>query len=89
MNAAATADWQILGFADDGPGRVGSEHYGIPILCTSGQICDQAGLDVHVHLAIGDNRRRGRLARQFEEQGLSPATLVHQRAETAPGHQCR
>ena len=64
MNAAATADWQILGFADDGPGRGGSEHYGIPILCASGQIGDQLGLDVHVHLAIGD------LPRRFDAQDI-------------------
>lgn len=85
MNAAETASWEILGFADDRPERVGGEHYGVPIVSTSSDIAQRFGRDVHLHLAIGNNQERARLAEAGAEQGLAAATLVHPRAETAQG----
>lgn len=85
MNAAGTAEWTILGFADDAPDLVGEERFGVPVVATSEDIADRFGTDVRVHIAIGANRTRGRIARTCGEQGLVPASLIHPRAEIAHG----
>lgn len=85
MNAAGTGAWEIRGFADDQPDRVGGEHCGIPVIASSEDIAARLGSQVRVHFAIGDNHQRARLAEICADQGLKAATLVHPRAELAPG----
>jgi sugar O-acyltransferase (sialic acid O-acetyltransferase NeuD family) len=83
MNAAGTAQWDILGFADDRSGAAGGEHYGTPVLCSIPAITDMCGRDTLVFLAVGDNRVRRDLAASLERQGVRFATLIHPRAELA------
>lgn len=78
-------DWDVLGFADDNEGKVGTTHYGVPVLCTSNDIQRVAGDDVYVHLAIGGNYERKTAAKSCETRGLALATLVHPRSERGQG----
>lgn len=83
MTAAGGDGWDILGFADDAPEKIGGEHYGAPILCASAEIPRVCGADAHVYVAVGDNQKRRRLAQACAEMGLRAATLVHPKAELA------
>ncbi len=85
MGPCGAGGWDVLGFADDAPAKIGREHYGVPILCASGDIGRVCGEDAHVYLAIGDNGERQRLAQECRGRGLRMATLVHPRAERAEG----
>jgi sugar O-acyltransferase (sialic acid O-acetyltransferase NeuD family) len=79
------ADYEILGFCDDNPTRIGEAFDGLEVLGTSAQIArNLAGRAVHFHCAIGSNRARQRLVALFEEAGLIPEALVDPSAIVAP-----
>lgn len=83
MTAAGSARWDVLGFADDRAGAVGTEFYGVPILCSTSDLASFANGNATVFIAIGDNRTRRKVAERLAAQGLPFATLIHPKAELA------
>lgn len=82
MNAAGSADFQLVGLADDTvpPG----ESLGfLKVLGKPADAARQLPAGAAFHVAIGDNRARLRIAVELIELGLKPASLISPRAEIA------
>lgn len=79
VNAAAgQPEWNILGYADDDPGKHGCEFYGFRVLGTAEEIAwRDVGRDVWYSCAVGDNAARQELAARLDGLGWRAATLIH------------
>lgn len=84
MSAAGSRAWDVVGILDDNPERDGTELDGVRVvLGTRAQTLFRPG-EVLVHIAIGANKPRRRLAEKLAAAGYGFATLVHPRAIVAP-----
>jgi sugar O-acyltransferase (sialic acid O-acetyltransferase NeuD family) len=77
--------WTVVGFADDNPTLANTLIDGVPVLgSVRAVLVAFRGRNVRVHLAIGNNQRRKRLAKLWRDDGFRGATLVDPTAVIAP-----
>ncbi len=80
MNAdgAFALPWNILGYVDDEPSKIGREFYGYRVLGSPEGVAStlDAG-EVWYHCAIGDNTARMRMTARLSALGWRAATLIH------------
>lgn len=70
--AARLGGWTVLGFVDDGPGP-DAGHAGVRLLDPD----DPKLATAAVHVAIGDNAVRRRVAQRLTEEGLELVNIIH------------
>lgn len=74
----ASKPWQILGYADDDPAKVGSRLYGYPVLGSASEVAAKwRGEKIWFYCAIGCNETRGKTAAALARLGWQAATLIH------------
>ena len=90
MNSASCRDtggralWEILGYADDDPGKKGQLIRGCIVHGTIQEAFAKFGSkDIGFAAAVGSNKARERVACVAEELGWTPETLVHPSAIVA------
>ena len=77
--------WNVFGFVDDNPSLANTTIDGVPVIGSVRAVLQAyRGRDVRVHLAIGTNQRRKRLAQLWRDEGCRGATLVDPTAVIAP-----
>lgn len=77
--------WQLIGFADDDPKKVGCEIFSLPVLGSPEQaVARLSGGGLWYHCATGCNSTRAELAERLDKTGASSATLIHPSAVVAP-----
>jgi len=81
---AAEPPWNILGYVDDDPAKIGQEFYGYCVLGLPEDVARDLGRDeVWYYCAIGDNRARERVTVRLSALGWRAATLIHPTAVRA------
>lgn len=78
-----SAGWELAGFVDDAPERVGKEIWGVPVISWAELVRRAADGDVAVALGVGDNAARERVAQRLQAAGLPLASVVHATAVVA------
>ncbi len=77
--------WNLIGIADDNPALADTMIDGVPVIGSVRAVLQaHRSRDVRVHLAIGNNQRRKRLAQLWRDEGFRGATLVDPTAVVAP-----
>ncbi len=83
---AQCANFDVVGFADDDPGKRGGLWFGLPIISSGPRdtinICREH--KASLILAIGDNRARSFLYEHFGAHGCSFAVVIHPKAIVSP-----
>lgn len=85
-DAASSAGWRVIGFADDDPARAGTAVLGIPIVAIGlAHVIEQCRQqDACAVVALGDNRARSRVFAELCAAGVELGTIIHARAWVAP-----
>lgn len=79
--ALATGQFDVVGFLDDHPDRIGTVFLNRPVL--AGLAEQPRAHKAQLFIAIGDNLTRLRIAAQLQQHPLGFATLIHPRAVVA------
>jgi sugar O-acyltransferase (sialic acid O-acetyltransferase NeuD family) len=70
--------WNLLGYADDDPEKIGSENYGFRVLGNAEAIAHQhEGKEIWYFCAIGNNAVREKVTNRLDQLGWQAATLIH------------
>jgi sugar O-acyltransferase (sialic acid O-acetyltransferase NeuD family) len=83
-DAARAAGFELAGFVDDAPARVGGAVWGLPVIGWAALVEAAAGGLARVALGVGDNAARARCHARLGAAGLAVATVVHPAAVVAP-----
>ena len=70
----ADADWDLLGFLDDAPSRIGQHVIGLPVLGSADWIAEHR--DTQVAMGIGHPWTRYTAARRLDTIGVTWATVI-------------
>ena len=85
VDAALAAGWNVHGYVDDRPERLGARVLGLPVLVAGRQqaidYCRRQ--NAHIVVAVGDNRARAGIYRDLTDSGIALATIVHPSAVVA------
>ncbi len=86
-DAAVSAGWDVIGFADDDPSKLGTTVLGIPVTVIGPEnailFCRERPASFVV--AVGTNATRKRLFLRLVEAGLTAAAVRHPSAQVAAG----
>lgn len=69
--------WKIVGFGDDNPDLKGADFAGYSVMGTTEELCRSLDPDTYFYCAVGNNRKRARVARIMLDGGFKGATLIH------------
>jgi sugar O-acyltransferase (sialic acid O-acetyltransferase NeuD family) len=70
--------WNILGYIDDDPSKVGAEYFGYTVLGTPEQFAESVGgREIWYHCALGENSVRENVVARLDRFDWHAATLIH------------
>ena len=77
--------FEILGYCDDTPSKLGTSVYGCPVLGAPEIIASRESGDIWFVCAIGNNRDRSKLVKRIQNLGWRAATVVDPSVIVAEG----